>query len=104
MGRKKTGKPPGRISGFAGEKLEWLLTSENDFRTRPRGEFYDDITKQFLTRYGYDLGFEENVPGDIDAWVPVDRKAGLTGEELKKENDFQESRKKELRGVGFHSE
>ncbi|KAJ7867307.1 hypothetical protein B0H13DRAFT_1897609 [Mycena leptocephala] len=67
------------------------------FCMRPRSEFYDDITKQFLTRYGYDLGFEENVPGDIDAWVPVDRKLGLTGEELKKENDFQESRKKESR-------
>jgi hypothetical protein len=44
--------------------------------------------------YGYDLGFEENVPGDIDVWVPVDRKAGLTGEELKKENDFRKVRRR----------
>ncbi|KAF8200625.1 hypothetical protein K438DRAFT_1758827 [Mycena galopus ATCC 62051] len=62
-----------------------------------RGQFYDDVTKQWLTRYGYNLGVEENVEGRIDDWEPVNRKEGLTGEELAKENDFQDGAKKALR-------
>jgi hypothetical protein len=99
MGRKKTGNPVGRVSAFSGEKLDWLLSFENDFRTMDRSKFYNDVTKKFLTRYGYDLGFEENVPGDIQDWEPVDRKVGLDREELAKENDFQEGVKTALRKV-----
>jgi hypothetical protein len=62
---------------------------------------YDDVTKQFLTRYGYDLPFEENVPGEIDAWSPVNRKEGLSGERLDAETNFEDEKRKELRGVGF---
>jgi hypothetical protein len=101
MGHKKNGKPPGRTSSFTDEKLAWLVTWENDFRTRPRGNFYDDVTKQFLTRYGYDLPFEDNVPGEIDAWSLVNRKEGLSGERLDAETNFQDEKRKELRGVGF---
>ncbi|KAF8197308.1 hypothetical protein K438DRAFT_2119892 [Mycena galopus ATCC 62051] len=57
---------------------------------------YDDVTKQWLTQYGYDLGIEENVEGRINDWEPVNRKEGLTGEELAKENDFQDRVKKAL--------
>jgi hypothetical protein len=100
MGRKKTGKTVGRESSFQGEKMEWLLTFENDFRTMGRTAFYDDISKKFLMRYGYDLPFEANVEGSIEDWQPVNRKLGLTGEELAAENDFQEATRKALRLVG----
>jgi hypothetical protein len=54
MGRRKNGKPPGCESAFSGEKLEWLLTFEEDFRFMECGAFYDEVMKKFLTRYGYD--------------------------------------------------
>ncbi|KAJ7922764.1 hypothetical protein B0H13DRAFT_1865601 [Mycena leptocephala] len=97
MGRRKTGKLPGRESAFSGEKLEWLLQFEEDFRTMERGAFYDMVVKKFLTRYGYDLAVGDNVPGDIEDWVPADRKAGLNVEELAEENDFQDVARKALR-------
>ncbi|KAJ7248271.1 hypothetical protein B0H12DRAFT_1072714 [Mycena haematopus] len=97
MGRRKNGKPVGRGSAFAGEKLEWLLTFENDFRTLARGSFYNSVTKQWLTWYGYDLPIEDNVPESVDDWEPVNRKEGLSGEALAKENDFQEAVRKNLR-------
>ncbi|KAJ7211680.1 hypothetical protein GGX14DRAFT_564910 [Mycena pura] len=90
MGRKPKGVPPGRTSDFTGEKLEWLMGFEDEFYARNHSDLYDDVTKQFLKRYGYDLQFNENVPGSIDDWEPVNRKAGLMDEELAAENDFQE--------------
>jgi glycerol kinase len=49
MGCRKTGKLLGRESAFSGEKLEWLLQFEEDFRTMERGAFYDMVVKKFLT-------------------------------------------------------
>ncbi|KAJ7812565.1 hypothetical protein B0H14DRAFT_3478733 [Mycena olivaceomarginata] len=43
-----------------------------------RTKFYNDVTKKFLTRYGYDLAFKENIAGNIDDWEPEDRKKGLS--------------------------
>ncbi|KAJ7096448.1 hypothetical protein C8R44DRAFT_748894 [Mycena epipterygia] len=97
MVRKRKNKAPGHISSFQGEKLEWLTTFEHDFQTCDRTQFYDDISKNFLVRYGYDLPFDNNVEGDIDDWVLVDRKAGLSKEELEVENNFQVEVRKELR-------
>ncbi|KAJ7467750.1 hypothetical protein B0H11DRAFT_1921238 [Mycena galericulata] len=97
MPRKKNGNAPGRSSSFQGEKLAWLETYEEEFRIIARGKFYDDITKRFLRRYGYDLPVEDNAPGDVEDWVPVNRKAGLTGDELRAENDFQDEAFKKLR-------
>jgi hypothetical protein len=101
MGRKRTGKTVGRESAFNGEKLDWLLSFETDFRTMDHTKFCNDVTKKFLTRYGYDLAFEENIAGNIDDWEPEDRKKGLSGDELRVENDFQESVKKALRTVSI---
>ncbi|KAJ7496058.1 hypothetical protein B0H11DRAFT_1910322 [Mycena galericulata] len=97
MGRKKNGNAPGRSSSFKGEKLEWLESFEEEFRTLPRGKFYDDISKRFLARYGYDLPVDDNVPGDVEDWVPENRKAGLSGEELQAESDFQDEALQKLR-------
>ncbi|KAJ7186596.1 hypothetical protein C8R46DRAFT_1206600 [Mycena filopes] len=96
--RQPSGKAQGRESAFQGEKLQFLEGYKEDFLTRPRGAFYDDITKQFVTRYGYDLGVEKNVEGPIDAWIPVDRKAGLTQAELVVENNWQAAYVAKLRG------
>ncbi|KAJ7836065.1 hypothetical protein B0H14DRAFT_2589927 [Mycena olivaceomarginata] len=52
--------------------------------------------KDFLTRYGYDLPVEGNIPGTMEEWGPKNRKEGLVGEELAKENDFQENERKAL--------
>ncbi|KAJ7181655.1 hypothetical protein C8R43DRAFT_941468 [Mycena crocata] len=89
--------PTGRASAFQGEKLLWLLGLENEWRTTDRTAFYDKITKLFFARYGYDLPIEENVPGDISNWTPVNRKLGLTPEQLVVENDFQEEKRVALR-------
>jgi hypothetical protein len=97
MGHRKTGKLPGRESAFSSEKLNWLLEFEDEFRTMERGAFYDNVVKKFLTRYGYDLAVGNNVPGDIEDWVPVNRKAGLNPEQLAEENNFQDSARKALR-------
>ncbi|KAJ7191706.1 hypothetical protein GGX14DRAFT_578730 [Mycena pura] len=97
MGRKPKGKPVGRQPGFSGEKLEWVCSFENDWRTRDHGLVYSDITKQWFVRYGYDLDFEKNVPGKIDDWVPGNRREGLTGEALEEEKQFEEKKQKELR-------
>ncbi|KAJ7439841.1 hypothetical protein FB451DRAFT_1191917 [Mycena latifolia] len=100
MGRPKTGKPQGHASAFQGEKLKWLESFAEEFKmTQDRTSFYNKVVKHFLIRYGYDLPFSENVEGDINAWVPVDRKAGLTKEDLEKENDFQEKRQVALCAV-----
>ncbi|KAJ7433755.1 hypothetical protein B0H11DRAFT_2259129 [Mycena galericulata] len=98
MARKKKGGAPGRAGAFSGEKLTWLESFESEFRTQERGAFYDDVSKRFLKRYGYDLPVEDNVEGDVEAWTPVDRKAGLTGEALAEENAFQADALKKLRG------
>jgi hypothetical protein len=45
------------------------------------------------------LAVGDNVPGDIEDWVPADRKAGLNVEELAEENDFQDVARKALRAV-----
>ncbi|KAJ7609961.1 hypothetical protein FB45DRAFT_876173 [Roridomyces roridus] len=85
MGRMKTGKRPGRPSGFQGEKLKFLESFESDFHTPDRGPFYDDVTKKFISRYGIDLPFTQNVDGDIEDWKPVDKREGLTGDALEDE-------------------
>ncbi|KAJ7078701.1 hypothetical protein B0H15DRAFT_804724 [Mycena belliarum] len=97
MGRQRTGKPPGRVSHFQDEKLAWLEAAENDFRSEDRSTFYDNITKKFLARYGFDLPVTENVPGDIEDWVPRNRKEGLDGEALEAEKLFQDDARKKLR-------
>ncbi|KAJ7198725.1 hypothetical protein GGX14DRAFT_401743 [Mycena pura] len=97
MGRRRKDVPPGRTSDFSGEKLQWLMGFEDDFHARNHSSLYNDVTKQFLKRYGYDLPFDENVPGSIDDWNPVNRKAGLTDEDLAKENDFQDEVYRALR-------
>ncbi|KAJ7708876.1 hypothetical protein B0H17DRAFT_1124670 [Mycena rosella] len=103
MGRhKKTDRAPGRESAFKGEKLEWLESFEADFRKsgnqgEDRGAFYNDISKKWLTRYGYNVPFTQNVEGDMATWTPVNRKIGLTGDVLTLENNFQESTGKILR-------
>lgn len=103
MVRKKSNKTVGRASAFTGEKLDWLLSWEDDFRTMERGKFYDEVSKTFLTCYGYDLPVEGNIPGTIEEWEPKNRKEGLVGEELAKENDFQENERKALRSVRHFS-
>ncbi|KAJ7609858.1 hypothetical protein FB45DRAFT_1038329 [Roridomyces roridus] len=90
MGKKKTGKPPGRAGDFNGEKLAWLESHESDWKTRGRGAFYNDITKAFLARYGYDLPFGDNVEVDIEEWEPPNPRDGLEGEALEAEMERQE--------------
>ncbi|KAJ7225298.1 hypothetical protein GGX14DRAFT_386215 [Mycena pura] len=97
MGRKRKGVPPGRASDFSREKLQWLMGFEDDFRAKDHSGLYNDVTKQFLKRYGYDLPLHENIPGSIDDWNPMNRKSGLTDEELAAENDFQDEIYRALR-------
>jgi hypothetical protein len=99
MGRKPTGRLPGRSSAFTGEKLEYLLTKEKDFRTLPRSQFYDDVTKGFIVRYGFDLAWEENIPGMIEDWSVVDAKACLSGDELEERKQLEDKKFQELRDV-----
>ncbi|KAJ7181399.1 hypothetical protein C8R43DRAFT_941243 [Mycena crocata] len=100
MPRKAKGTGPGRASKFQGEKLEWLLAWEDEWRTTDdRGAFYNKVTKLFCQRYGYDLAFEVNIEGSLDDWIPVDRKAGLSGDLLIAENDFQEDKRAALRTI-----
>jgi hypothetical protein len=99
MGRKPNGKPRGRAPGFSGEKLDWLLGMESDFRTQNRSQFYDGAVKKFFIRYGRDLGFEQNISGNIEDWEPRDRRAGLTGTELEEELEFEANQNKTLRAV-----
>lgn len=73
MGRRKTGKAPGRVSHFSGEKAEWLSRFETELQdTDDPGDVYTDATNQFLIRYGYDLPFGENVDGDPEDHPPSD--------------------------------
>ncbi|KAJ7173831.1 hypothetical protein C8R46DRAFT_1215745 [Mycena filopes] len=65
--------------------------------SRPRGAFYDDLLKAFVTRYGYDLDVEKNVEGGMEGWAPVNRKLGLTADELVVENNWQDAYRKKLR-------
>ncbi|KAJ7605012.1 hypothetical protein FB45DRAFT_1149661 [Roridomyces roridus] len=110
MGQQKTGKRPGRPSGFQGEKLKFLKSFEADFHTPDRGPFYDDVTKKFISRYGIDLPFTwhdavsggtllvtQNVDGDIEDWKPVDKREGLTGDALEDEKKHYREVLAELR-------
>ncbi|KAJ7500472.1 hypothetical protein B0H11DRAFT_2225467 [Mycena galericulata] len=65
MGRKVTGKAPGRTSDFSGEKKAWLEGFRDllvEAGSDP-GPVYTDVTNLFLLRYGFDLPFSENVDG-----------------------------------------
>ncbi|KAJ7432046.1 hypothetical protein B0H11DRAFT_2261110 [Mycena galericulata] len=66
MARTKTGKAPGRVSDFSGEKKTWLETFRDllvEAGSDP-GPVYTDVTNLFLLRYGFDLPFAQNVEGD----------------------------------------
>ncbi|KAJ7795990.1 hypothetical protein B0H14DRAFT_2620397 [Mycena olivaceomarginata] len=63
-----------------------------DLRERLPNDGPHDVLRQYIQE-----PFDANIEGSIEDWQPVNRKLGLTGEELATENDFQEATRKALR-------
>ncbi|KAJ7092022.1 hypothetical protein B0H15DRAFT_799760 [Mycena belliarum] len=88
---RKHGKKPGKVSWVHGTKLEFFSSRADAWmRSQETGgaavtKFYDDLTKLYLMKYGYDMKDDEDLDTDIpdptDPNAPDPEAQGLGAEE-----------------------
>lgn len=70
--KPKNDKPPGRTSWVTGTKLTFLDSRREtwqravDAGPAKAGQFYSNITKLFIKKYGYDLPLHEDLEVDVE--------------------------------------
>jgi hypothetical protein len=92
--RTDEGRARGRQTHFKGVKGQFLLdNSEKFLDSVDRRGFYNDVTQDFIKKFGYELRYEENPPEgtDIATLTPRPLEEFLEEEqvsEAKRRNDY----------------
>lgn len=106
-GKGKTRNPQGeakkgRQNVFNGAKLDFLDSYKDKFLSSTDcGGFYTMVAKEFIQRFGYNLGIEEN-PGpndNVDKHIPKEVDPSLSQNEQSKESDRRNAFYRELHDV-----